>query len=250
MNTDNMLVSGETIDYGPCAFMDAYNPKQVFSSIDQLGRYAYQNQPRIARFNLVCLARALVALLEADGEANLEAAQQVVDAFPEQHAAAYARVMAEKLGLSVPEPEDAALVQALLDAMQADGADFTLTFRYLSEVADPDAAAQSPALTLAGLFEPREALRAWLARFHARLARDPRSNAARAAAMRAANPALIPRNHKVEEALRAAEAEADFAPFHALVDALADPYTFDPAKAAYALPPRPEERVTRTFCGT
>ena len=248
MNTDNMLVSGETIDYGPCAFMDAFNPAQVFSSIDQIGRYAYRNQPRIARWNLVCLARALVGLLEAEG--GTDAAQQVVDGFADQHAAAHARGMAAKLGLTTEEPDDAALVQGLFDAMHAGQADFTLTFRHLADLADPEGSAADPDRTVAALFEPPEPLRAWIVRFQARLEREPSASAERAASMRATNPALIPRNHLIEAAIRDAEDRGDFGRFHALVDALSTPFTYAASRAPYATPPLAEERVARTFCGT
>jgi uncharacterized protein YdiU (UPF0061 family) len=246
MNTDNMLVSGETIDYGPCAFMDAYDPRTLFSSIDEGGRYAYGNQPPIARWNLACLARALLPMIGPERDA-IEGAQQVIDDFPAQHEQAYRKGLASKLGLSTTEPGDAELGDALLQAMHDGGADFTLTFRHLADVVDREA---DPAATVAALYAPPAGVRAWIGRWRQRLERDPRVAAERAAEMRRASPALIPRNHLVEEALRDAEDGGDFGRFHALVEVLGRPHDYDSTLAEFARPPRPEQRVFRTFCGT
>ena len=248
MNTDNMLVCGDTIDYGPCAFLDAYDPAKVFSSIDQFGRYAYRNQAPIARWNLAALARALIALFGEDEpaiERTAEQAQAIIDAFPEQHAQAHRKGLRHKLGLSTDEDGDEALASELLQHMHERGADFTLTFRHLT-----DLATETPAQHAVSALLDVPPTDAWLERWRARLARDPRHPTERAADMRAVNPALIPRNHRIEAAIRAAEDQGDLAPFHQLVDALEDPSRYDPSRASFARPPRPEERLARTFCGT
>jgi uncharacterized protein YdiU (UPF0061 family) len=246
MNTDNMAVSGETIDYGPCAFMDAYHPGTVFSAIDEGGRYAYAAQPRIAQWNLTRLAEALLPLVAPEGETAAEMASETLNAFPAAFGAAWFAGLRAKIGLAAEEEDDRALTEALLAAMAEGRADFTLTFRRLADAA-ADPAAEAP---LRALFAAPEALDAWLARWRARLARDPQAPAARAAAMRAANPAVIPRNHRVEQALAAAIDDGDFAPFETLRAVLARPYAERPDLLDFMAPPRPEERVLRTFCGT
>ena len=225
MNTDNMSIAGETIDYGPCAFMDKYHPETVFSSIDEHGRYAYANQPRIAHWNLVRLAETLLPLLGEDENAARAQAQGAIDAFPALFEAALSAGFRAKLGLCDAQPDDMAMVQDLLDTMAATEADFTLTFRRLSDGALP------------------ETFDAWRARWQARLKDADRG------LMRGANPAFIPRNHRVEEALAAATA-GDFAPFETLVTVLSKPYDDQPEFLAYMEPPRPEQVVQRTFCGT
>lgn len=239
MNTDNMAVAGETIDYGPCAFMDAYHPGTVFSSIDRHGRYAYANQPQIALWNLTRLAETLLPLIAENQEAAVEKATGALNTFGEIFEAAYKEGFARKLGLA---PTDAAhaLGQDLLARMAAGEADFTLTFRALC------AAAEGAGDTRA-LFKTPEEFDAWEKDWRAALAREPMPG--RRAAMEAVNPALIPRNHRVEEAIQAAMAK-DFAPFEQLVAALRQPYADLPAFAAYAAAPRPEEIVRETFCGT
>lgn len=234
MNTDNMAISGETIDYGPCAFLDAFHPNTVFSSIDQMGRYAYQNQPNMAVWNLAQLASSLLPLIGGDEEAAIEAAEERLHAFPELFGAAWARRFRAKLGLVTEEAGDQALIQGLLSRMASSGADFTNTFRALSQ---GDASAH---LTDAGAWE------SWAPDWRARLARQGNDGNA---AMRAANPAVIPRNHRIEAMITAAQ-EGDYSPFKALGRVLADPFTDGPDTAEYAQPPRPEERVARTFCGT
>ncbi|MEM6973530.1 MAG: YdiU family protein [Pseudomonadota bacterium] len=246
MNTDNMTISGETIDYGPCAFMDAHRDGQVFSSIDVGGRYAYGNQPRVAHWNLAQLAQALLPLIPGPSEAAVGAAQECVDRFSDMFQAAWLRVMGQKLGLSVWHDHDRDLMDDLLALMENHGADFTLTFRRLSEeIAAPEHAAARARV----LFEEPEALDAWVTRWLARLSDDPLDPAARQARMRAANPLFIPRNHRVEEALAAAE-EGDLAPLERLRRVLAAPFDEQPADADLALPPRADQSVFQTFCGT
>jgi uncharacterized protein YdiU (UPF0061 family) len=246
MNTDNMTISGETIDYGPCAFMDAYDPATVYSSIDTGGRYAYGNQPGIALWNLTRLAETLVPLLADDEKAAVEIAQAALAAFAPRFQAAYAAGLNRKLGLLRSESDDFALAQDLLHRMTANGADFTLTFRRLSDaVANPVADA-----AVGTLFADPAAFDVWLPQWRARLLLDGNDPAAQQAVMRAANPAFIPRNHRVEEAIVAAVARNDFAPFETLVTVLSHPYDDQPEFATSAAPPKPDEIVHQTFCGT
>ncbi|MGD0721960.1 MAG: protein adenylyltransferase SelO [Roseiarcus sp.] len=246
MNTDNTALSGETIDFGPCAFMDAYDPKTVFSAIDQFGRYAYDNQPGVAQWNLARFAETLLPLLDSDPDRAAELANGAIAAFSGRFRTHWLAGMRAKLGLAGEEDADFDLVLALLGAMQANTADFTLTFRRLCEAAHaPDADAD-----LRALFADPGAFDAWATRWRARLVRDPGDPAGRAAAMRAVNPAYIPRNHRVEQALDAAIQRADFAPFLEMMAALAQPYREQERFAAYADPPAPDERVLQTFCGT
>ena len=247
MNTDNMLLCGETIDYGPCAFMDAFQADKVFSSIDQGGRYAYRNQPGIAHWNLACLAQSLLPLLHDDQEQAVALAQSAVDSFPDLFLQAHTRGMAKKLGLAEIKEEDTALVEELFQLMADHQLDFTLTFRRLADLADEDSGKQPP---VKDLFEIPDALLPWLARWRERQQRESSDPGTSQARMYAANPVFIPRNHRVQEAIAAASDDGDFQPFHALHAALATPYQYDPSLARYATPPRPEQEVRQTFCGT
>jgi uncharacterized protein YdiU (UPF0061 family) len=246
MNTDNMSIAGETIDYGPCAFMDAYDPATVFSSIDQQGRYAYGNQPRIALWNLTRLAEALLPLLSEDEEKAITEANEALSAFAAKFEAAYHAGLRRKLGLVTEREDDLTLAGDLLKAMAENQADFTLTFRRLS-----DAAAGSEGdEAVRNLFINPLAYDAWAVRWRERLKQEPQDGASRQAAMRAVNPAFIPRNHRVEAIIQAAVERNDFAPFDELLMVLSKPYDDQPAFARYAEPPEPHERVHRTFCGT
>jgi uncharacterized protein YdiU (UPF0061 family) len=240
MNTDNMAISGETIDYGPCAFMDAYDPATVFSSIDRDGRYAYANQPRIAQWNLARLAETLLPLLDCAPDRAVALASAVINAFSPAFEAASLAGLRAKLGLFTAEEGDRDLIRGLLDTMQASRADFTLTFRRLSD--DPGAAR--------ALFADPAAFDHWLENWRARVARQPQAPAARAAAMRAVNPAFIPRNHLVEQALAAATEHADFESFRTMLAILARPYDDQPGSEAYGQPAPPGAQVFRTYCGT
>lgn len=246
MNTDNMSVAGETIDYGPCAFLDHYDPGTVLSAIDEMGRYAYGNQPRMALWNLTRLAEALLPLLAPDEEAAVGVAEEVLGAFATRFETAYQAGLSAKLGLLTSRPDDAILARSLLQAMAANRADFTLTFRNLGEAAADPAADGA----VRDLFIDPTAFDAWAATWRARLAEEPGDGAERRAAMHRVNPAFIPRNHRVEAVIRAAVDRDDFAPFHELVEVLAHPYDDQPAFAAYREPPEPDERVLQTFCGT
>jgi uncharacterized protein YdiU (UPF0061 family) len=236
MNTDNMTISGETIDYGPCAFMDGFDPAQVYSSIDYGGRYAFGNQPRIALWNLTRLAEALLPLLDEDQDRAVAIAKEALGGFGPRFDAAWEGGLARKIGLT-PREGDTALVDDLLRRMAAQKADWTLTFRGL---ADGTARAQ---------FGDPAAFDEWDAAWRARLAEEGATPSDRAAAMRAVNPAFIPRNHQVERALAAAMG-GDLAPFETLLAVLARPFEDQPEAADYALPPKEEERVLATFCGT
>ena len=244
MNTDNMSIAGETIDYGPCAFMDSFDPAQVYSSIDEAGRYAYGNQPRIAQWNLARLAETLLPLLEADQDAALKQAQAAIDGFGTMFEAAYTAGFLRKLGLAKAETGDLALGQQLLALMASAKADFTLTFRGLA-----DAVAGHEA-SLRGQFADTTGIDGWLGQWRERLVRDGNATARdRQAMILAASPAFIPRNHRVEAALAAA-VSGDFEPFETLLQVLAKPYEEQPQFAAFAEPPRPEDVVKATFCGT
>jgi uncharacterized protein YdiU (UPF0061 family) len=248
MNTDNMTISGETIDFGPCAFMEAHDPATVFSAIDEMGRYAYRNQPAIAQWNLARLAETLLPLIDAEPQRAIDRATPIVVDFAARYAAAWTEGMRVKLGLVAPRPDDAALAESFLDALRLGAADHTCAFRALADAA-ADPAAEG---ALRALVAPpgAAALEAFLAAWRARLATETVPAATRAAAMRAVNPRIIPRNHRVEQALAAAQDAGDLAPFEALLAALARPFDDDPRHDAYALPAAPAERVCRTFCGT
>ena len=247
MNTDNMLLSGETIDYGPCAFMDEFDPGTVFSSIDHGGRYAYRNQPQIAHWNLARLVQSVLPMLDSNEEKALATGQAIIDAYPDQLQSAYRDGMYKKLGLAGDDPEYAGLTQDFLNLMEIERTDFTLAFRRLSDLVAPDTASGGG---VASIFEFSNTFDAWLKKWRALLANDSRTNAAIQAGMYKSNPVFIPRNHLVEETIKAAETDLDFAPFHALVDVLAKPFDFDLELVRYATPPRPEQRVRQTFCGT
>ena len=238
MNTDNCAISGETIDYGPCAFMESYDPATVFSSIDHHGRYAYGNQPRIVLWNLTRLAECLIPLLDG-GE---DTAKDALAAFAEHFEASYFGGLRRKIGLLTHQEGDENLAQDLLKLMAADGTDFTLTFRRLC------AAAEHPAgdAPVRSLFNAAAAYDAWAANWRTRLAAE----ATPAVTMRAHNPAVIPRNHLVEAALAAAAEQADYKPFEDLLDVLSRPYDENTAHERYTSPARDDERVLQTFCGT
>ena len=239
MNTDNCSVTGDTIDYGPCAFLDAHDPTTVFSSIDRGGRYAYANQPHLAQWNVANLAQCLLPLIDDDAERGIPLAQAAVDGFVALHERAWTARFAEKLGLADVREGDAALAGDLLDVMAGGRADFTLAFRRLGE--DPG--------TARPLFDEPDAFDAWHARWRERLADDPRPASEREAAMQRVNPAIIPRNHRVE-AMIAAAVDGDLEPLETLSTALSDPFSEAADGSPFAVPPAPGERVTATFCGT
>jgi serine/tyrosine/threonine adenylyltransferase len=238
MNTDNMALSGETIDYGPCAFMDAYDPDTVFSSIDHAGRYAYGNQPGIAQWNLTRLAEAMLPLFDSVTETAVEKATASLNRFPELYEQYWLAGMRSKLGLFAPEPEDKALADDLLAWMSRRGADFTNVFRSLSR-----------ASTAATLASEDADFAAWHDRLDVRRSRQAQSAAEVESSMQRSNPAFIPRNHLVEEALAAATDEHDYGVMQRLLDVLAAPYDYDRDLPAFTEPGK-TGRHYRTFCGT
>lgn len=252
MNTDNMAISGETIDFGPCAFMEAYDPAAVFSSIDEMGRYAYEAQPRIARWNLARLAETLLPLIADDEGRAIELATEVIDGFMARYQWHWLSGLRAKLGLAGKvehgDSVDTALGESWLDLLHAQQVDYTLAWRRLADAAEGN---ESP---LRALFPGQPGLDRWLERWRVRCAAedaDAGVGRCRAEAMRRVNPWLIPRNHRVEEALSAASEEGDLAPFGRLLNALGRPFEEDPANSRYT-EPAPDEfmREFRTFCGT
>ena len=246
MNTDNMAISGETIDYGPCAFMDHYHPRTVFSSIDHAGRYAYANQPAIAQWNLARFAETLLPLIDADTDKAVGLATAVVESFLTQFEAQLFNGLCRKIGLAQGHEGDADLINRLLAAMQEAEADFTLTFRGLALAAENSNAESR----LREQFAKTPGVDDWIRDWRKRLASDPQSEAERAASMRRVNPAIIPRNHRVEEALNAASEGGDYQPLRQLLEVVQHPFE-DPGEGSrYEQPPQPSERVLQTFCGT
>jgi uncharacterized protein YdiU (UPF0061 family) len=246
MNTDNMSISGETIDYGPCAFMDNYDPATVFSSIDERGRYAYGNQPQIGLWNLTRFAETLLPLLDEDQERAVAQAEAALTGYRDKFEASYDPGLNRKFGLASLRDGDAELESEILTAMKQNQVDFTLFFRRLADVQAED----SDAEPLRALFVDPTQCDAWLPRWRQRLAVEPQDAAERRAAMRAVNPAYIPRNHRVEAVIRAAVDQGDFSPFEELNRVLAQPFDDQPEFLRYAQPPEAFERVIRTFCGT
>lgn len=239
MNTDNMSISGETIDYGPCAFMDAYDPNTVFSSIDHQGRYRYSNQPLMAQWNLARFAETLLPLIHPMQEKALALAEQAIHSFPEIYQTHWLVGMRMKLGLFTEETEDVVLIQNLLAWMQKNYADYTNTFRMLAAEAVPEGA----------VFNDAEFM-AWHARWQERLSRQSESKLMSFRLMQANNPAIIPRNHRVEEALSAASEHGDYSLIHRLLAAVTNPFVDVPEHSDYRTAPAPSERVYQTFCGT
>ncbi len=237
MNTDNMAVSGETIDFGPCAFMDTFDPATVFSSIDERGRYSFANQPNAALWNLARFAETLLPLLDEDAQRAIGAATEAIATFETLFKDRWLEGMRRKLGLSAAEQGDRQLAEDLLQSMQLNQADFTVTFRALCD------AARNHGDGAIGDAE-------WMQRWRARMSRESAHPNERAESMQRANPAYIPRNHRIEQVIAAAVERDDFAPFEQLSQVLAQPYAAHAAFAAYANPPRPQERVLQTFCGT
>jgi serine/tyrosine/threonine adenylyltransferase len=252
MNTDNTAISGETLDYGPCAFLDEYDPDKKFSSIDHGGRYAFANQPRIAHWNMARLAETLLGLISDDEAEAIRLASERLSRFPAAFEAAYLRVLRAKLGFDQNEAAgtdataDRALADDLFRRLAGNRIDYTLFFRRLcASAADPAADA-----AITSLFADPASFTTWAEAWRRRLAVEPISPEARAASMARANPAVIPRNHRVEEAIAAAVRRNDFKPFELLADVLAAPYDDHPEVAYLEDPPEPAERVCRTFCGT
>ncbi len=238
MNTDNMTICGETIDYGPCAFMDSYDPKTVFSSIDREGRYAYGNQPPIAGWNLARFAESLLPILHDEQEESLKLAQDAVLEFPKLYEAHWLDGMRRKLGLFNQEEGDRSLAEELLDLMKTNQADYTNTFRSMT-IGNED----SP------LFKTPE-FAAWKERWNERKNRQDGTQEDSHQLMKSSNPSVIPRNHRVEEALKAAVEQDDFSVMERLVDVTKEPYAYSREQEEYCKLPEPSDRPYRTFCGT
>jgi uncharacterized protein YdiU (UPF0061 family) len=251
MNTDNMSVAGETIDYGPCAFMDFYRHDQVYSSIDHQGRYAYGNQPNIGLWNLTRLAESLLPLFAEDTDIAVSMAQDVLAQYSHRYGNDWLSGFRAKCGLTadadVKGEKDKDLLESLLDIMDRNQADFTLTFYHLSRLG-PEAGVADAGLR--DLFVDREAIDTWLVQWRRRMASEPLNDEERQAAMQSVNPVYIPRNHQVEAVIRAAEDQGDFSPFHALHEVLQNPFEYQQGRDQYLQPPAPDEVVSQTFCGT
>ncbi|MBA3979878.1 MAG: YdiU family protein [Alcanivorax sp.] len=239
LNTDNVTLSGETIDYGPCAFMDSYHPETVFSSIDHQGRYAFANQPAITQWNLARFAETLLPLMADDPEEAVGPATALIQSFPQRYGEKWLAMMRRKLGLFGDDPVDQTLATDLLKWMQSEAADYTNTFRDLSNEQRPEGTPYDSA-----------DFRNWYDRWQARLGRNSKPLKSSLCLMRNNNPAIIPRNHQVEKALEAASSEGDLTQTRELLAVLATPYEDSPDKTAFKSPPAPEERVCQTFCGT
>jgi len=238
MNTDNMTLSGETIDYGPCAFMDHYDAHAVFSSIDRQGRYAYSNQPLLARWNIARLAEALIPLIDGDQEQAITKASVMIDGFSDIYEAYWLTEMRRKFGLQSEQDGDADLFDRFFETMADNMVDFTLAFRALADLVDGNAA------PLRGLYLTPTDADAWIAAFLERAEPDT------AHRIRAANPIYIPRNHLVEAALQAAEHDGDYAQFEQLLDIITHPFDEQEGKEVYAKPPLMVDPDYKTFCGT
>ena len=249
MNTDNMSVAGETIDYGPCAFIDTYKHDKVFSSIDEFGRYAYNRQPSIGLWNLTRFAECLVPSISDDSDKAVEMVKDVLHTYVDHYENNWLAGMRAKCGLTNiegMESDDKILIETLFNEMDANNVDFTLMFFYLSQLnsqsSDLDADCRA-------LFDEPTRFDEWVVKWRKRLASETRSEQERQVAMQAVNPVYIPRNHQIE-VIRAAEDRNDFSPFHELHEVLKNPYMQQPGKERYQLPPTHDEIVEATFCGT
>ena len=243
MNTDNMLLAGETIDYGPGAFMDSYDPKTVYSSIDHGGRYAYRNQPGIAHWNIACLAQALLPVIADEEEAAIEQAKAARDQFPAYFLETNIKGLRAKLGLRTAREGDETLAKDFLDLLEREQADFTLAFRRLSEISGPE-----PEPSVRDIFDFEPVYGVWLEAWRSRCASE--DSPCRQATMLSTNPAVIPRNHLVEDAIRAASDDDDLSVFESLNNVLANPFSLEDIDPKFTLPPRSDQIVRQTFCGT
>jgi len=250
MNTDNMSISGETIDYGPCAFMDGYDPDKVFSSIDHMGRYAYRKQPEIAHSNLACFASTILPLIDKNNETAIEEAKSALNSFSSNFNVAWSSSLRKKVGFTEEQSGDFELVQDLLHRMAVNKSDFTLTFRRLCELPGRIEKTNAPLdSSVRVLFDNPSSFDEWAVKWRARLIREKQGDFERQSEMRAVNPSYIPRNHRIEQMITAA-LRGDFRPFDKLIAVLSRPYDDQPQNAPYQTPPLPEEMVHKTFCGT
>jgi uncharacterized protein YdiU (UPF0061 family) len=245
LNTDNALLCGQTIDYGPCAFMDHFDPKACFSSIDRQGRYAWPNQPGIMHWNLAVLAECLLPHINEDPEAAQQVAQETVDRYPARFHSHHQRWLAAKLGLDAVTEADGALIQTFHELLATEGLDLTLAFRWLTELAN-DSLDHTP---LSDLFTAPPALLSWADGWQTRRKSNNGDPAAITAAMYSVNPTIIPRNHLVQKAIDLAESD-ELTWVKSLVNRGQRPFEWQAGDVEWARSPEPEERVTRTFCGT
>ena len=247
MNTDNTSIVGETIDYGPCAFMDFYHLDTVYSSIDQSGRYAFGNQPGIGYWNLGCFAQTLLPLINEDPEKALEQAQEILETYPNLYQENYLKGLCEKMGFSMKSKKDQKLAMELLGIMQENEADYTSTFRGLCSIVSD---AGNGEASVRDLFNEPAQFDKWQLKWQQRLYEETESMLELSKKMRTVNPAFIPRNHIIEEAIEAAITREDFSLFHRSVEILSMPYEDQPGNEKYSVPPRSEQVVRATYCGT
>lgn len=247
MNTDNMSIAGETIDYGPCAFMDHYSHDQVYSSIDRHGRYAYNQQPNIGLWNLTRLAETFLPLISDDTDEAVEIAQQVLKDYIGQYQQYWLDGMRSKIGLDDQQVQDKPLIDELFDLMHDHDADFTLSFYYLSQL-DPTASDKDHALH--ALFDDHASIKSWLEQWRMRKKQGSIDWDSSKTLMKSTNPVYIPRNHQVEAVIRAAEDHGNFSLFHQLHKVLQAPFDYNPERGANMQPPEAHEVVAQTFCGT
>jgi uncharacterized protein YdiU (UPF0061 family) len=247
MNTDNCSVVGDTIDYGPCAFMDDFNPSTVFSSIDRRGRYSYKNQPLIAQWNLACLAETLVPLLNENHDNAIDIAKAELSNFQSTFESEYLKIARRKLGFFTEHPDDLQIFASLLRIMEKNKADFTLTFRGLSSLITDKSGTDN---SLYSLFPDKKELSDWIKQWTNRCLIEPQTNQERRSYLKSHNPSIIPRNHLIEKVIRSAVDEKDFVPFYNLNKALETPFNDIPHNHVYKRPPTSSEVVEKTFCGT
>ena len=248
MNTDNMSISGETIDYGPCAFMDKYNPKTVFSSIDSHGRYAYQNQPSIAQWNLIQLAESILPLISEDTDKGVKIARDILEEFPKIYEQNYLEEMRQKLGFISPKTEDVELISNLVELMEKNEADHTLTFRLLAQELAP--LSTDFGLSARDLFKTPEDFDNWKTRWKKRVALEKNPAKILADVICKRNPVIIPRNHLVESVLSSAIEDGNLGPFNEFLDALSSPFDNKLFGTKYSKLPDPPLASYQTFCGT
>jgi uncharacterized protein YdiU (UPF0061 family) len=244
MNTDNMTISGETIDYGPCAFMDRYDPNTFFSSIDTQGRYAYSNQPLILSWNLARFAETLIPLIDKDQDKAIQLLSEKIISIKSEYEEEWFKVMAKKIGITDIKNDDLILLNNLLDIMNENNADFTLTFRYLSELIIGDEN------LFYNLFRSKEKINKWVITWKGRIKEDSKLDESFSLKLNKNNPLYIPRNHIVEDVLSKALFEKNFKPFHEFYEILINPYNEVPNSEQYTLPAPITDKPYKTFCGT
>ena len=247
MNTDNTSVAGETIDYGPCAFMDNFNSQKVFSSIDQMGRYSYSNQPAIAQWNLTCFAETLLPLINKKEAEALQEAADLINQFPSIYKKFYLKAIRRKLGLKRELTQDIQLIKDLFNCMQDNEADFTLTFRYLCGINSNNAFNDGH---IRKLFKNPKEFDLWGKKWRERISFESANDQERKLDMKLVNPKFIPRNHRIEEVINDAVNEGDFSLFNQFLEVLMEPYSEHEKAIHFTEPPNPGEEVCETYCGT